>query len=109
MLFDDWLEHEYQIESPLGGPLHKMILEDKDRYLLELDRRGWKPFAVVQTGHDVWMQLEKIEGDIGPYDISPTMIKWCSNNCKGHWEAQNPIWWEIELEEDALAFKLVWG
>ena len=108
MIFDNWLEHEYQLEFSEDESLNKIVIAEKEKYLLELVMRGWKPYAVIRLGHDVWMRLGKINRE-SPYDISPAVIKWCSENCKGRWEARNPVWWEMEFEDDALAFKLVWG
>ncbi len=107
MEFDKWLDREFEICRDTPRDMLIFVLDQKMKYLREIDSRGWSPFAVVGIGNDVWMKLGEIKEDA--FNISPTIIQWCIDNCTGRWNARNPIWWEIEFEEDALAFKLVWG
>jgi len=109
MEFDKWLEFNYETDPNMPKDILIAVLDDKMRYLREVDSRGWSPFAIVGIGNDAWMKLGEIKGEDSFNNVSPTINQWCIDNCTGRWNACNPIWWEIEFEEDALAFKLVWG
>jgi len=107
MKFDDWFNWFHAIDQDLNESLRNQTITQSKLYLQSTDDRGWKPYAVISLSKESWMKLE--DEDIDAFDISPTVSKWCEKNCAGNWKAHDPLWWEMELEEDALAFKLYWG
>lgn len=108
MKFDDWFKWCYAVDRDLDELMRTQIVVLGEIYLQSINDRGWKPYAVISLNKESWMKLENEEPK-GSFDISPMVSKWCEKNCVGNWKARDPVWWEMELEEDALAFKLYWG
>lgn len=109
MKFDNWFKWCYAMDQDLDEEIRKQVINQSNRYLQSIKGRGWKPYAVISLSKESWKKLGDEEDGFDNFGISPTVSKWCEKNCVGNWKAIDPVWWEMELEEDALAFKLYWG
>ena len=109
MKFNDWFKWNYDVDDlGIDDSVRRQVIADSKKYLQKISDRGWKPYAVISLSKDSWMLLGKEDNNDG-FNIPYTVTEWCEKNCIGNWDAQDPVWWEMELEEDALSFKLYWG
>lgn len=104
---EEWVAREFSHDST-DKLMSDYIKQSRERYFQnEIDRR-WKASNVEKLSNHTWLvDLRGTEED--NHGLSVVIINWCRENCEGGFSANNPVWWEFELETDAMAFKLAWG
>ena len=107
---NEWIKREFRIPFDANAAtinyVEKILLEYKNRE----KKRGWQASNIEKLSDHTWLEDLKDEDPLDEENpLSPTIVKWCKENCEGGWHANNPVWWEFELETDAMAFKLAWG
>ena len=106
MTRDDWVNWQFAIKDRVDKNIEIYVLRSKLNYDLQDGERGWVASYVEKLSDETWsFELDSEDA----FCFSSIVTKWCEENCQGRWNPQDPIWWEFELEEDAMAFKLRWG
>ena len=108
MIREEWIKREFAIDHNSTEAIKNYVREAKLLYEHNQVTRGWVASYIECFSHDAYIYELADEDPMLP-ECSPTVDLWCKENCAGRWNAHNPIWWEFELESDAMAFKLRWG
>ncbi len=105
---DEWVNWQFSVDDDTDENTRIYVLKSRVEYDHKDGERGWTASRVEKISDDAWL-VELADEDMFASNFSPRVTEWCKENCMGKWEPSNPVWWEFELETDAMAFKLRWG
>lgn len=106
MLFQEWVEWNWNTETSDDPDFCKVIKEDQIR-ALEGIRRIFPtdPKAVVKVPKETFLSLPGMKEDPAFPDFTP-VIDWMNENMSDKWHHYDPMHFLFASEADAIAFKL---